>query len=514
MKIRIYTLIQILLLVIAFQLPGVSVAKSEGGQVLSVTIWDTAKNKAVRELHNNDVINVATLSRFSLVAKTSPTRGVPSVVFSYQNNPRYRIENVYPYSISSDRHGMIIPWDYGTLGDKTISVGLYSKPGGVGVRTSLKSYRFSIVSHPEANCTPAPSPDQFLRNVQMVGVRADHTCALKSDGLIKCWGNNGHGKLGDGTTDSKLIPAKIAGTDKWHSVSAGWSHTLAIRNDSTLWGWGADDSGEFGEPSRDRLTPTQIGADTKWRTISAGAFYNLAIKKDGTLWAWGTNYEGELGDGTTSTRRELPVQIGGATKWSYVAAGTSHSAAIKDDGTLWAWGRNTEGQLGDGTTDDRTIPTQIGCASNWSRVTTGVSHTIALRDDGTLWAWGANDSGQLGDGTTDFRIIPTQVGNSTNWYSVSAGWDYSAAIKDDGTLWAWGSNANGQLGDGATVARRTPVRIGGSTDWSSVGAGVNNTVGIKNNGEVWAWGSNLFGQLGDGTTTARLAPVQVLAGTP
>lgn len=196
---------------------------------------------------------------------------------------------------------------------------------------------------------------------------------------------------------------------------------------------------------------------------AAGYYHSVALKSNGTLWAWGGNQWGQLGDGTT-TNKYSPVQIGTDNNWVSVAAGIYHTVALKSDGTLWAWGNNQYGQLGDGTTTNKYSPEQIGTDNNWASVTAGDYHTVALRSGGTcgdtLWAWGYNGEGELGDGTTTQRNSPVQIGTDNNWMSVTAGPYHAVAIKSDNTLWTWGFNLQGQLGDGTTTDKHSPVQIG------------------------------------------------------
>ena len=246
------------------------------------------------------------------------------------------------------------------------------------------------------------------------------------------------------------------------------------------------------------LIPNNLHASNP--KIAAGQYYSLAVKTDGTLWGWGGNSFGQLGDGTT-INRHLPVQIG--TGFSDIAAFYRHSLALKSDGTLWAWGDNWRGTLGDGTTTDRHSPVQIG--TGFSKIAAGGNHSLALKSDGTLWAWGYNYYGQLGDGTTTDRYSPVQIG--TGFSKIAAGFSHSLALNSDGTLWAWGDNPNGQLGDGTTTDRYFPVQIG--TGFSDLAAGAFHSLAIKSDGNLWAWGHNDRGQLGDGTTTDRHSPVQI-----
>ena len=226
-----------------------------------------------------------------------------------------------------------------------------------------------------------------------------------------------------------------------------------------------------------------------FQQVAAGDNYTVAVRSDGTLWAWGENRRGQLGDGTT-TNRSSPVQIGTDSDWQSVAAASAHTVALKRDGTLWAWGHNSSGQLGDGTTVSKTSPVQVGSATNWQSVAAGGSHTVALKSDGTLWAWGANSNGQLGDGTTVNKTSPVQIGTATNWQSVAAGSDHTVAVKSDGTLWAWGDNYYGQLGDGTTTQQKQPGANWDGDQLAVGGGGSSHTVALKSDGTLWAWGAN------------------------
>jgi alpha-tubulin suppressor-like RCC1 family protein len=225
--------------------------------------------------------------------------------------------------------------------------------------------------------------------------------------------------------------------------------------------------------------------------VSAGLDASLAIAPDGSLWAWGADVYGQVGDGDTIDN-SVPIRIGTDTRWTAVAAGAEFALALRSDGTLWSWGRNASGELGTGSTTDQSRPIQVGTDADWSAIAAGLAHSLALKTDGTLWSWGHNGQGGLGDGTTNSRETPAQVGTDTDWAAVSAGLFFSLALKTDGTLWAWGSNDKGQLGDGTTTNRAVPAQVGADTHWAAVAAGDHHAVALRQDGTLWGWGNSKF----------------------
>lgn len=242
--------------------------------------------------------------------------------------------------------------------------------------------------------------------------------------------------------------------------------------------------------------------------VTAGVRHTVTLKSDGTVWTFGYNAAGQLGDGTT-TDRMTPVQVSGLAGVTAVAAGWYHTVALKSDGTVRTWG-TSGGGLGDGTMTTRTTPVQPLGLAGVTAVTAGVDHTVVLKSDGTLWAFGYNNFGQLGDGTTVTRLTPVQVGGLTGVTAAAGGFYHTVALKADGTVWAWGANAVGQLGDGTTTARITPVQVTGLTGVTAVASGSYHTLALKADGTVWAWGSNHHGQTGSTpSSTPQTVPVQV-----
>jgi alpha-tubulin suppressor-like RCC1 family protein len=327
---------------------------------------------------------------------------------------------------------------------------------------------------------------------------------------IWSWGRNFEGQLGLGSADTTIRPApvQIGSAANWVQIACGAAHSVAIKSDGTLWAWGNNYYGQLGDTTLvTRGYPYQIWmAGANWSQVACGDNFTIAIKSNGTIWGWGDNTHGQLGNGTT-TNRKSPFQIGTDTNWAKVACGGSHTIAIKKDGTLWAWGYNARGQLGDSSMTDRKTPVKIGTSTNWSQIAGGEINTAAIKSDNTLWLWGYNRYGQ-NDNDTIQKISPFQIGTSTNWSKVACGSYHTLAIKSDSSLWAWGANNYGQIGDSTTTSRSIPKRIGTATNWSKISCGEDFSFGLKSDGTLWAWGHNWYGQLGNSSLTSYTYPVK------
>jgi alpha-tubulin suppressor-like RCC1 family protein len=343
-------------------------------------------------------------------------------------------------------------------------------------------------------------------------------------GQLFAFGNNAFGGFGNGaTTSSTYTSVSQSGTAANWTTVCGTYATAALKTDGTLWTCGYNSASVplLGDGTTlPKSSFVQIGIGRKWSTVSMGINSGYAIS-NGFLWVWGSNTKGQLGTGNNTTTLS-PVQVGGLNDWSVVVTlprdsgsntsfpAVSSVAAIKTDGTLWAWGDNLAGQLGTSSKLSVSSPVQVGSLNTWSLVTGANESTLAVKTDGTLWGWGRNLSGELWASTA--TSSPVQLGTDTNWLSVSCQFDvattvasgaHCVAIKTDGTLWAWGDNSSGQLGTGGTTPAVSPVQIGAMTNWKYATAGSQFSLAIKTDGTLWVWGS------GGGAIGAPPSPVQV-----
>jgi len=404
-----------------------------------------------------------------------------------------------------------------------------------------------------------------------LGLGSYHSCGIKlSSALLYCWGYNGNGQLGDGTTISKNSPAQI-GASQWVEVAGGDNHSCGIKNAGTLFCWGDNDYGQLGDGTTvDRLTPRQVGTDNNWMLIATGASHSCAVKTDNSLYCWGDNTSGQLGIGSVGGQQTSPLRVG-LSVWAEVAAGKDHTCAIQDgsdqlycwgsnsygqlgigssggnygspqqestastdwmtlevgdyfscatelNGDVHCWGLNSTGQLGDGSLFNRNDPVRSGNHLGYTQLALGSKHACARKSNGAIDCWGHNAWGNLGQGYSSYKNVPTRVGDLSDWNYNSfstIGENQACSIRSvssDETLWCAGSNNYGQLGDGATVNKQHLIQGDTATNWWMVEAGTFHTCGRKTDNSIWCWGQNNIGQLGDGTTADRISPVQIGAG--
>ncbi len=375
----------------------------------------------------------------------------------------------------------------------------------------------------------------FLTDIAAVDVGFNYTLALKNDGTVWAWGDNSYGQLGIDSTQAYDYPVQVknsSGTGFLSGVKAiacGSSHALALLNDGTVFAWGRNDRHQINATAGDKSSlPVQYPGLSDIVAVAAGLSFNLVLADDGRVWAWGSNYSGELGDGTTGGYSGIAAVVksadgaGSLQGITSIGAGGTHSLAVGQDGSGWAWGFGTQGQLGDDSFSDTSLPVRVkgtggvGFLGDISLMTGGYNHSLALLSDGTVYAWGENGyQGLLGDGTSDSSGVPVQVldvGSGdpmTDVTAIGSSQYHNLALKKNGKIAAWGGNYYGQLGDGRAGKRILPYMVEGLQNMTAVSGGRSHSLALKDDGTVWVWGRNYYGQLSDGTTEDNSSPQKI-----
>jgi alpha-tubulin suppressor-like RCC1 family protein len=352
-----------------------------------------------------------------------------------------------------------------------------------------------------------------LANVVSMSVNYYFANLVLQNGSVWSVGQNAYGELGDGTTTSAYGSNFMQALNITGAVQAqtGVSHAIALDSGGKVWTWGDNTDGQLGvtapnsggRPARVTLTLGSL-ASAAAGSDSVSNSFNIVAHKDGTVWAWGDNTDGQLGNGNTNSS-VTPVKAGTLTKVTLVAASQNDAAfALKNDGTLWAWGNNSSGQLGVGNTTQHSTPTQVSGLTQVVAVAPGYRHTLALKSDGTVWAWGNNNTGALGIGSRTAHSAPIQVPGLTSVVAIAAGTDFSVAVRTDGSVWQWGL----ELGN-ANIQLLSPTQTSGITGVTAVAAGYAHALALKSDGTVWSWGTNSAGELGIPGTTNITTPQQI-----
>jgi len=381
---------------------------------------------------------------------------------------------------------------------------------------------------------------------QTISAGSFHSLALcATDSTVRAWGGNSNGQLGINDTTEVNTQVRVHGPGNTGfltgivSVVARENFSLALKADSTVWAWGYNADGESGNNTKkDNWVPVQVhgpgnvGFLKSIVSISGGYAHALALRRDSTVWAWGDNTNGELGDNTT-VNDSTPVQVHGANNTGFltgiiaIAAGQQFSLALKADSTVWAWGFNQVASLGDYTSVERHTPIQvhspgnIGFLTGVTAIAAGGGHALAIRGDSTLWSWGFNINGELGDNSTLTDSVPEQVHGANNTgfligiITTKAGDYFSGAVKKDGSIWTWGYNYYGQCGINDTTGEEenTPVQVHGPDNAghlsgiASIALGDEHALALKNDGTLYSWGWNANGQLGNDSTVDRWYPI-------
>jgi alpha-tubulin suppressor-like RCC1 family protein len=345
------------------------------------------------------------------------------------------------------------------------------------------------------------------------------TATLIQSQVVASWGSNAEGELGDGTTTSRWQYGDVRAGNDVVRVAAGWTHALAVRSGGSVWAWGSNGLGELGDgTTTSRSTPVQVAGLTGITQVAAGLSFSLALRSDGTVWGWGDNQYGQLGRGTVTDHEVTPARVAVLNGVTQIAAGRDFALALRSDGIVFAWGHGQRGQLGNGGTADSPRPAKIAGLSRVTGIAAGGEASLATENDGvsaltTVWAWGANQYGELGDGTLTDHGTPERVtGLPASITGISAGAGFAAVLGTDGSVWDWGATVIGELGvapESPTVTRPVNAMAAGS-GITQLSAGGGHMLALKSDGTVLSWGYNKRGQLGR-STVGGLAPVTGLA---
>jgi len=339
----------------------------------------------------------------------------------------------------------------------------------------------------------------------MVAAGTTHNAALKSDGTLWHWGMVG-GIIAQNTAIVHLSPVQLLGFADVTAIGVGHYHNVALKSDGTVWMWGDNDPVLFGN-GLPLFTPVQVKGLADVTSVGISVRIAAALRADGTVWYWGDYKSSTFGEGASATR-PIPEQVPIANVES-ISVGLTHVLALKPDGTVWTFGTNESGQLGYGTfgewEDWKMVPAQVANLTDVVSVSAGAGHSLALKADGTVWAWGSNGYGALGDGTTTHRAAPVQMANLTDIVSIAGCQTNSLALQSDGTVWSTGRLLN--LNTGSLY----PEKVPNLSDIIMV-AGYWNNFAVKSDGTVWSWGLGGLGGNGSGTKDHRSVPAKMIDG--
>lgn len=387
---------------------------------------------------------------------------------------------------------------------------------GGGVKCWGANYGGQLGNGSDTNSASAVDVSGLDSGVSAIAAGDWHTCALTSVGGVKCWGANYVGQLGDSTDTDRWTAVDVSGLSSGVSaIVAGYHHTCALTTNGGVKCWGGNSSGQLGNGiTRFQLTAIDVsGLTSGVSTIAAGNVHTCAVTTLGRLMCWGNNTFGQLGDGTNAARSSAVDVVRLSSGIRALATGWQHTCALATDGVVKCWGRNLLGQLGDGTDRDRLTAVEVGgLGGGVQAIVAGYDHTCALTSNGGVKCWGFNIAGQLGDGTRVNRLAAVDVnGLASGVIALAAGLGHTCAVTMSGGVKCWGDNSRGQLGDGTTVSRLTAVDVSGlGNGVSALAAGSEHTCAITTSGGVKCWGYNNAGQLGANPTTSTLTPVDVV----
>lgn len=353
-----------------------------------------------------------------------------------------------------------------------------------------------------------------------------HACGVRADKSVWCWGSSTRGQVGNNSaeeSDFEPTPVSLTGGGTWKMVATSISHSsygnsCGIKTDDTIWCWGEGGYGQNGNGAANFVdgTPVALSGGQTWKTVSLGTRYGCAIRSDDTLWCWGNNTTGQIGNGGTG-QQNTPVQVSGGGTWKAVSTGEGTACGIKSDDTAWCWGRRDYGAIGDGgaTSGNQTTPAAVSGGFTWKSVSVGLGTACAIRSNDTAYCWGYGGEGQRGDGSyTNSRTTPAIVTGGFTWKSVDVGLYTTCGVRTTGAGYCWGDNAFGTHGNGTTTGTNAPAAVSGGFSWQYIKPGRDSTCGLKTDGAVMCWGNNLAGVLGSSKSDVQFAPIEPVTGGP
>jgi alpha-tubulin suppressor-like RCC1 family protein len=338
---------------------------------------------------------------------------------------------------------------------------------------------------------------------------AVNSYGLKADGSIWAWGDKSFGGLGNGTDSYQKSPISVVGGHSFTSVKAGLVFAVSLKSDGSAWSWGLNNNGMLGDTtSIAKSSPVSVVGGHSFAVLSntIGQFNAGALKADGSAWIWGVGSSGELGNNTASSPGS-PTSVVGSHSFTVLSVGASGSRALKADGSVWSWGSATSGRLGNNdSTVNRSSPVSVVGGHSFIKISSyGAGSVFALKADGSAWAWGLGTTGEMGDNNNASRSSPVSVIGAHSFVDIVG----SQGLKADGSVWTWGAGTVGELGNNGATSRSSPVSVVGGHSFTAITI----TKGLKADGSVWSWGSNsTSGGVGDGTVFNRSSPVSVVGG--
>ena len=358
------------------------------------------------------------------------------------------------------------------------------------------------------SATPRDVPG--LAEVTALATGSDHTCALRSDGSVACWGSNASGQLGDNSAStSSAVPVAVTGLNNATALAARQTHTCALRADGSVACWGSNINGELGNDAMtESRSPVTVAGISNAAAIAVGSTFSCALHDDGSADCWGYGEDGQLGNGSAISSPH-PVRVNLQGTATALTAGAAHACALLMTGDVACRGSNSIGELGNGLMSPATTPVAVSDLASARRIAAGLNHTCAVTLQGGVACWGFNGAGQLGNGSTVNTNVPVAVSNLSDVTDIAAGGGHTCALQTNGTVACWGNNQYGALGDGSTVQRNTPVQVTSLSNVTAIAAGGNHSCALLGTGTVLCWGDNGGGQLGDGTHDATASPVMV-----